>query len=287
MRKRKYMLGSLTLALAVSFAAMAQATVTSQKVEWAPDPSPLPQFAKKPKKGVGLGVRVEADYDNLNPGAPPGGPASSHAEEATIHFDKDFAFSAGTIPVCPESALGSTSTTESAKAACPSSIVGTGDAHLNGALGPLTAVVTAFNGTPNGGLQTIKLQARVGAPLNTTSTLTGTLQPSSKAASGYGKQLHVPVAPLGSGAIVILDFSTSIPKLVAKKGKKTKKGKKPATFYIMASCSDKVWNIEGDFRFVDNPPPIDPSATVENKTLTGTDTAPCKQKKTKKKKKKK
>jgi hypothetical protein len=289
MRKRKYVIGSLALAAVVCFAAVAQAAVTSQDVFWAPDPTPPKQSKKKPKGGVGLGVGVRANYDNLSQTSGPGAP-SAHAELAVIHFDKDFAFNAGTLPTCAKAAI-QTATTDQAKAACPGAIVGSGDAHLNGALGPATGVVTAFNGVPSGGQQVIELHARVGPPLNSTQVLTGTLQPSTKAGQGFGKQLVVPVAPLGGGAQVILDFSTALPKLVSKKGgkaaKKGKKGKKkkkkPPTYFISGNCSDKTWNIEGDFTFVDSPG----GAAEPTVVLTGRDTAPCKQKPVKKKKKKK
>ena len=276
MRKRKYLIGSLGLALAVSFAAIAQAAVTSQEVSWAPNPSPTKQDKKK-KGGVAFGVFVKANYTTF-------APVSSHVEQATIHFDKDIAVTPGTLPQCAKSSI-QTATTEAAKAACPGSVLGTGEAHLNGALGPASGVVTAFNGIPSAGAPVIELHARIGPPLNATQVLTGTIQPSSKAGQGYGKQLFVPVAPIAGGAQVIADFSTALSKIVSVKGKK-KKGKKiPPKFYLSANCSDKIWNIEGDFKFVDNPPPVDPTATVENVTLTGKDTAPCKQKPKKKKKK--
>jgi hypothetical protein len=283
MRKVKYLAGSVALAMAVSVAAVAQADVLSQKVEWQPNPSPAKQAKKKPRGGVGLGVRVESDYDNIDPGGPPGGP-SSHPELAIIHFDRDFAFSNGNLPQCSKASIQTAVSPDAARAACPNAEVGSGDAHLNGALGPATGSVVAFNGVPSGGLQTIELYARVGAPLNATQVLTGTLQPSTKSGSGYGKQLVVPIPPIGGGAQVILDFSVNLPKKVVKPGKKKKgkKKKKPATFFISAKCSDKTWNLLGDFTFVDNP-----GGGVENKVLTGTDTAPCKQKKAKKKKKKK
>jgi hypothetical protein len=281
MRKRKYVIGSLALGISFLFAAVAQATVLSQEVNWSVEPNPTKQAKKKPKGGVGLGVMVKANYDN--PMTP-----SSHAELAVIHFDKDFAFNAGTLPQCPKAAIQTAASPDAARAACPGAEVGQGDAHLNGALGPATGVVTAFNGVPQNGQQVIELHARVGAPLNATQVLTGFLQPSTKAGQGYGKQLYVPVAPIGGGAEVIVDFTTNIPKKVskaggkgAKKGKKKKK-KKPPTYYISANCSDKTWNLEGDFTFVDNP-----GGGVENVTLTGKDTAPCKQKPAKKKKKKK
>jgi hypothetical protein len=288
MRKRKYVIGSLALAAAVCFAAVAQAAVTSQEVNWKPDPSPTKQSKKKPKGGVGLGVGVVAHYDNLSQGGPPA-PPSAHAELAVIHFDKDFAFNAGTLPQCPKATI-ATLDTAAAIAACPGAVVGTGDAHLNGVAGPATGVVTAFNGvTSSAGEQVIELHARVGPPLNTTAVLTGTLQPSTRASEGYGKQLRVPVAPLAGGAEVILDFSTSLPKLISKKGGKSastakgkKKKKKPPTYFIAGNCSDKTWNITGDFTFVDSPGGI----VEPTKVISGSDTAACSQKPVKKKKKK-
>jgi hypothetical protein len=279
MRKRKYVGLSLALAMAVGITAVAQGAVTGQKVDWAPAPSPSKQNIKKPKGPVTLGLQTEGTYDNIQPGGPPGAP-SSHVEQATIHFDKDLAYNGGTTPACSKAQI-NTLDTAGAKAACPSSIYGQGSAKLNGNFGPADAVVTAFRGSnPN----ELLLHARAGAPLNTTATLVGTIGPSSKGGL-YGKQLDVLIDPLALGTEVLLVFQTTINKVITKKAgkaaKKKKKKKKKPTYLLSMNCSDKTWNVAGDFRFVDSP-----GGGTENVTLTGTDTAPCQQKKAKKKKKK-
>jgi hypothetical protein len=271
MRKRKYVGLPLALAMTVGLVAVAQAAVTGQKAEWSPNPAPALQNKKKPKGGVSLGVRTEGTYDNLTPGGPAGTP-SSHVEQATIHFDKDLAYNSGTLPSCAKATINSLDTA-GAKAACPKSIVGEGSAQLNGVAGPATAVVTAFKGST---ANELLLHARAGAPLNTTSTLVGTIGPSSIGGL-YGKQLDVKVDPLLGGNVVLLVFQTTINKV--KTVPANKKKKKKAKFLLMMNCSDKTWNLLGSFRFVDSPSP-----GTENVTLTGTDTAPCKQRPVKKKK---
>jgi hypothetical protein len=96
-----------------------------------PNPTPPKQFKKKPKRGIGFGVYVQANYDNLSRTNPPGpgmASPSSHAELAVIHFDKDIAVNPGTLPQCPKASISSAST-EAAKAACPGSIIGSGEAR--------------------------------------------------------------------------------------------------------------------------------------------------------------
>jgi hypothetical protein len=287
MRKRKYLGLSLALALTVSLVAVAQGAVTGQKVDWMPAPSPSKQATKKPKGPVSLGVQTEGTYDNLTPGGPAGAP-SSHVERATIHFTEDLAYNGGTTTPCTKATINSLDTA-GAKAACPNSIYGQGSAKLNGVLGPADAVVTAFRGaTPN----ELLLHARAGPPLPpTTTVLVGTVGPSPKGGE-FGQQLDVKVDPIAGGQVVLLVFQTTINKVITKAAPKGKKGaaaakkkkkkKKKPTYLLSMSCSDKVWELAGDFQFVDSP-----GGGTENVTLSGSDTAPCQQKKTKKKKKKK
>jgi hypothetical protein len=281
MRKRKYSVLSLAAIMAVGVTSIAWGAATGQRVDWKPAPSPSKQAKKKPKGPVTLGVETEGTYDNLTVGGPAGSP-SSHVERATIHFDKDLAYNSGTMPNCTKTEI-NTLTTEPAKAQCPNSIVGQGSAELNGVAGPAHAEVVAFKGSNQNELL---LHARAGPPINTTNTLVGTIINSTKGGL-YGKALDVKVDPLLAGTIVLLRFQTTINKVITKKaGKgskksaKKKKKKKPNTYLLSMNCSDKTWNIAGDFQFVDSP-----GGSVENKTLTGSDTAPCKQKPTKKKKK--
>ena len=279
MQKRKYLVLTLASVMALAVSSVALGAATGQRVDWKPAPSPSKQSKKKPKGPVTLGLETEGTYDNLSVGGPAGSP-SSHVERATIHFDKDLAYNSGTMANCSKPEI-NTLDTAAAKAKCPTSIVGQGSAQLNGVAGPAEAVVTAFKGANQNELL---LHARAGAPLNTTNTLVGTIGKSTKGGL-YGKQLDVVIDPLLNGTIVLLRFQTTINKVVTKKagkakaGKSAKKKKKPKNTYLLSmNCSDKTWNVAGDFQFVDSP-----GGGVENKTLTGTDTAKCKQKPTKKK----
>jgi len=280
MRNRKYLVLSLAGLMALGVSSVAWGTATSQQAEWSPAPSPSKQAKKKPKGGVTLGLRTEGHYDNITPGGPAGTP-SSHVEQATIHFDKDLAYNDTGIAPCKKTDI-NTLDTAGAKAKCAASVVGGGSAQINGVGGPDTAVVTAFKGEVPGQLL---LHARTGPTyLNQTSVLVGQVGPSSKGGL-YGKQLDVKVDPLLNGSVVLLVFQTTLNKIklpVTKSASsaKKKKKKKPVNYLLMMNCSDKTWNVSGDFRFVDSP-----GGGTENKTLTGEDTAPCKQKPTKKKKK--
>ena len=279
MRNRKNLVLTLASIMALGVSSIAWATATGQKIDWMPAPSPSKQNKKKPKGPVTLGVQTEGTYDNLTPGGPGGAP-SSHVEQATLHFDKDLAWNGGTTTPCAKATINSLDTA-GAKAACPNSIYGAGSAKVNGVLGPANAEVVAFRGShPN----ELLLHARAGAPLPpTTTVLVGTISPSTKGGP-YGKQLDVKVDPIAGGQVVLLVFQTTINKVITKPAAKKKPGKpKPKPTYLLSmNCSDKVWDLTGDFRFVDSP-----GGGTENVTLSGSDTAPCKQKPTKKKKKKK
>lgn len=291
MRKRTYVGLSLALAMAVSIAAVSQAAVTGQKTEWTPEPSPNKQSASKKERGaVTFGVQTESLYDNIAPDTGTGGAAatpSAHVTRAVVHFDKDLAYNDGSatqVPNCPLASIANVDTA-GAKAACPKSILGGGEAKLNGFLGPATAVVTLFKGSVKGQLY---LHSRAGAPLNATQVLVGQIGPSSIGGL-YGQQLDVTVPPIGGGVEVLLRFQTAVFRTLtvpagkakgATSAKKKKKKKKRATFLTMMNCSDKTWNLSGVFTFADGPPPGN-----DAQERTAVDTAPCTQKPKKKKKK--
>jgi len=284
MRKRILILPAV-LALTVGLVAAANGAVTSQTIKG--QATPAKQFAKQ-RGGVTIRVDTDAAFDDYSP---PDGP-SSHAERAVIHFDNDFVFNIGNLPGCNRAQIENTPT-ETAKQVCGSAQVGAGGATTDGALGPIPAVVTAFNGAPAGaGSQVILLHARVGPPINATTILEGHLE-LSELGGDYGRQLDVAIQPLGGGFQVITHFDTTVDRRVVKKGKrivkknkrtgKKKVIKKPALFYVSARCrdADKTWNFAGDFYFVDNP-----GGGTENVTKKATATQQCAVKKVKKKKKK-
>ncbi len=107
----------------------------------------------------------------------------------------------------------------------------------------MTAVVTAFNGTPSGG----QPDDPAAQPHNRQHHHGPDRDPAHVGpAVSFGKQLNVivPILPLG---FVITHFETTIPQLLTVKGKKAKKGKKavPAKYYVGAKCSTKKWDFQG------------------------------------------
>ena len=269
MRKRKYLIaGVAALALSVAVAGVAQGATTLNGQSLVVTVNSPKQDKKKPGPINSLFVDVITSYSGS------GVPVDKHATNTKVYFPKDFVFNATGLPQCDPNAAGfGTSTTDAAKALCPTSQVGGGSAQLVGAVAGVTAVVTAFNGTQPAGQQTILLHSRSTA--GTTTVLIGTLKPSNKA--GFGTMLDVPVPLLLGGAFAISDFKTTIPKVQLPKTKSAssakKKKKKPKKFYIMAKCSKKSWLFQADTTYDGGGAPTSASST-----------ATCKQKKAKKKK---
>lgn len=268
MRKRNVMIGvagALALSIATAGSAQAAGTLSGQTLEVTATAGKLDKKVHGPMSN--LNVVVNTQYAGTTP------PFAGKAINTKVDFPKDFVFTAPTAQCDPNTPGFGTSTTESAKAACGPSQVGSGSANLAGAVAGVTAVVTAFNGTQPAGNPTILLHSRTTA--GTTTVLIGALEPG--LGGVYGRQLNVtvPILPLG---FVITRFQTAIPQLLVVKGKKANKktGKKakPAKYYVGARCSTKSWSFQARSTY-------DNGAT----TTTNTVTQPCAQKKTKKKKK--
>jgi hypothetical protein len=247
MRKRNYVIGSVALlAIAVAIPATAQSAITSQTIKSVVTPSKLSKSRKTPTP-ASIRVDVDAAWDNYGPTTSPA------AVNTDVDFDKALIFNTKPVKTCPASSLTGT-TTDQAIAACGSAKVGTGSANLRGVLdvsaGPLTAVVTAFNGAPVGGKPQILLHTRVANPPLTT-VLVGTLD-KSPAGAPYGSRLHVPIPAqqLGGGFEVITHFDTT----VTKKFKITKKGKKIKSGYVTATCpKNKKIAVQGVFGYGTSP----------------------------------
>jgi hypothetical protein len=273
-RKRKYLIGAtLALAASVAIAAIAQAASTGQSLT-------VQVSATKQDKKVRGPADINVTVDTQEAAPFNAATQGQDAQQTVVDFDKDFTFTAGALPTCnPTSLTGST--TEAALAACGRAKVGSGAATLCEATatlqgcaatpgGGIQGVVTAFNGVPSGGNQSIILHARFGPPANTTTVLTGVLT-NSPLGNPYGKRLVVSVPPTGqSTGLHLTHFQTSIPRLISVKANK-KKGK-PAKYYVSAKCSDKTWDFQETTTFRSGGP-----------TLSAHTTAPCKQKPAKKK----
>ena len=267
MRKRKFLIGTAaTLALSVGISGVAHAagTLNGQTVDAVVNSGK--QDKKKPGPITTFTINVDTQYTGTT------APFDNKASNTKVDFPKDWSFFTTGLPQCSPASI-STLDTAAAQATCPKAIVGSGKANLAGAVAGVTAVVTAFNGTPSGGNPVIILHSRTSAPLNSTASLIGTLRPGP--GNPYGKTLDVIVPALGGGAFVITHFETTIPKKLVKKANKKKK--KPAKFFVAAKCSTKSWQFQA--RTTYTTPANTPGASTVD-----TDVVPCKQKKKKKKK---
>jgi len=241
MRKKNYVIGATALlAVAVAIPVTgAQSAVTSQTISSTLSPLKLSKSAKTPTP-ASIRVDVDANWDSFS-GA--GNPTPAPVNTA-VDFDKDLIFNTKPVKPCDLSKLSGT-TTDQAIAACGASKVGAGSARLNGVIGPLSGVVTAFNGSPSGGSPTIYLHTRVSNP-PLTQVLVGTLVKSPSGAP-YGTRLNVPIPAqqLGGGFEVITHFDAT----VNKKFKIKKKGKKVKSGYVTATCRDKKIQVQGVFNY--------------------------------------
>ena len=268
MRKSKFLIaGIASTALALGFSSIANAAIfQGQSLEMAASSGKLDK--KKPGPLNSFTTDVITAYDNTTPAAP-----DVYATNTKVYFPKDYQFNTSGLAQCENSASFASGTTANAISLCgPAQVSSAGSATLEGPVPGVTAVVTAFNGQPNGGNPTILLHSQSSA--GPSLVLVGTLKASDTA--GYGKMLDVPV-DLGpfQGTEAITDFKVTIKKTVVggKASASKKKKKKAKKYYIMAKCSTKKWN----FRAV---------STYQNaSTTTADDQISCKQAKSKKKKK--
>jgi hypothetical protein len=236
MRKRKYLIGAL---LGVIGALVVTGTAAA-----APTGQTLSVIASPPKQDKKVFGPVSS-FANVVDTQYSGG-FTPAATQTVLTYSKDIKFTPGNIPQCPLASVNN-KPIATAKAACGSSIVGQGDAQLNG--GALTAVVTAFNGQPQNGHPTIYLHSSVNNDF-ADPVLVGELNPSTNT-------LNVAI---NSAGLAITHFATTI--------NKVKSGKK--TYYVMARCKKKKWNTSEVTTF------------LGGQTTSASFTQACKQKKSKK-----
>jgi len=232
--------------------------------------------------GTGKGEVVNPNYSGVpNP-----------AVRALVYFDKSIKVNLNGVPPCDEGALNSLNTAE-ARALCPESIIGTGQAAVripvistgpespppgnsgqatvNGKTiaGETQAVLTAFRTTKLGKYERIILFSRVGATA-VGSPLIGTIKPAPKALKkkGYGTLLDVDIPLLAAGA-ALTRFSmgvggTSWPAYTeASPGPYTAKvtnTKAKNTF--RASCPSKKLKLTSEFQFSDSGTTKEPEAQL-------------------------
>jgi hypothetical protein len=158
----------------VAMPSRAGATVNSVSASGAVNPAP----ASATSSGVSLSFGFDTTYTGGFSPVPSG---------SDFHFDSDIAFDTTGLPQCDPASITNMSTAQ-AMAICGAAKVGSGTALYNA--GAISAVVTAFNGTPSGGSDRVLIHIEVpSGPLYL--LLVGELGPSSRGAP-FGTQIKVP-----------------------------------------------------------------------------------------------
>jgi hypothetical protein len=230
MRKRRYLAAGLIAAMAATIlGAQAASAAQTQTVRGAVRPAKLPK-----RKRVPISLRTVTTTSD--PSA--ANQVPSPATRAVLHYDDAGQIYPGVAARCAVSAVANKSTAD-AKAACPKAIVGGGSAEVFVPTGPTShvvfnAVVTAFNGQPQGGHPTIILHNYV-ADLALGQDLTGVFTRSRL--PDYGPKLTVTIPPLPLGA-ALTRFDTTV-------GNGFKRG------WVKSNCSDRNHrlNVKGIFTY--------------------------------------
>lgn len=292
MLKRRMLPAVLVAALSLTgTAGVAQAALTGQTLNVTA--APIKQDKKK-RGGGSIAVTIDTQYSFPTPDG-------QTAETTSVDFDRDFVFNPGKKPACNPTALVGT-TTELAKQACGSAMIGFGDATLCsfaiGCSGPgqVGAIVTGFNGPKQGGQPTLLLHTKTNtaAPPSILNGVVG----NSPLGGPYGKRLTVTVPDTAPTGLTLTHFKMFVPKQVTskkrvadkkkrkrckkidnkgKRGKCLKKAKRTVkSFYISQRCSaDRRWSFAESTAF-----------RAGGGTLSASTSQACVQKPSKKKKKK-
>jgi hypothetical protein len=226
---RKHLVWVLAIAITATAVGVAWATEVYQ-VQGKIAPKKLPKKKKKPVTlTAGISHRVVED-----PSARPAPSAS-----VNLDFDKDIKLYTKGLKTCNASSI-STASTATATQKCgaaklsigPTVPYGSGSTPKNAAVvrpavgSDINAVVTVFNGQPQGGSPVVLLHTV--NPVTGTTVLTGKVV---GGPTGFGRSLAVSTPPLAGGQATIIDFTTTIKKTWKFKGKKRS--------FVSSSCRDK------------------------------------------------
>jgi hypothetical protein len=246
MRRRKYLVGALVAAVAVSAAGTALA-VQTQTATVSIKPKLVP---KKKRRNVSLRVVTQTGDTAAEDQVP------SPAIRALVNFDNEFVIRPSASPdTCTSGELAGLETAP-ARAQCPNAIVGAGIAKVRiGGLVPMVedgatfiAEVTAFNGPPDAGRPTIILYNYVPA-LNYGQPLVGIIKRST-AGRDYGVALDVdiPLLPLGA-SLTLFDVNVGSPATVDDGNPATSNARPGRVGYVKAKCGDRNRRINLKARF--------------------------------------
>jgi hypothetical protein len=222
MRKRKFLIGALLGAVgALVLSGTASATVTSETLTNTVTPK---KQDVKVRGGISTSFLIDRTYTSGNDVTP-------SPTKNVIVFSRDFKFTPGNIPDCNLVSITGRDTA-GARAACPGSVVGQGNATQQTASGAqLPGTVTIFNGAPSGGSPTIYVHVDFGPAVPTKPILTGTI-------NGSTLTVNVPTVP----GTTLVHFLSVI--------NKRKSGKH--SFYLGARCGKKKkWTVSNTTTFTD------------------------------------
>lgn len=160
-------------------------------------------------------------------------------KEIAVETDKNGAINAKGLPVCTSGKL-QAQTTEKAKAACPTAIVGEGKAAVEVEFPeqpPFVAKsdIIAFNGGVKGGKTTIFIHAYLTAPVS--AAVVTTVKVSKVHNGRYGLKSVATVPKIAGGYGSPVSFSLTINRKFTYKGKQQS--------YLLARCPDGHLNAKG------------------------------------------
>jgi len=228
MRARLRFALALGLLSALVLPGAAGATVGSVAMSGSVSPAPV-SAASTP---VSLSLSYDATYST---GFTPG------VQRFTFHLDNDLTFDTTGIPQCSLASI-TNATRAAALAACPGSVVGSGNTQWLGGGGSLNGVIDAFNGQPSSGSATIYLHDAIYNTLNqeaVDATSVAVLSPS-PLGGDYGTQISFPWPPVGLGTT---HLAVTLDNLEPT----------PGHHFWSAACgdADRVINFAGDFTYND------------------------------------
>jgi hypothetical protein len=163
-------------------------------------------------------------------------------EQALIDFDRDGHLDVGGLPTC-QPQLVAEATTEAARQACGGAIVGSGRIEAivdnGGAVFPVSAPLTIFNGPRVGGNPTAILHARTSFPQPKTYMI---IAPIERRPGPFRYRVTLDMPPIADGLGAISRVEVDV-------GRRFGPGNQRS--YVAARCSDGVLDTHGRFSFAD------------------------------------
>jgi hypothetical protein len=172
------------------------------------------------------------------------GEAPPALRQALIDFDRDGRLDVAGLPTCAPETIAQAST-EEARRACRSAIVGTGHVAAIVSLpsGPVRAgsPLTVFNGPRLAGGPSAVLHARITVPATETYAI---VVPIERIRGGFGYRARLDLPPLAGGLGALTHVDVKIGRRYSAAGR--------SHSYVSARCSDNILQTHGRFTFADD-----------------------------------